>query len=181
MSPWLTVWKNPIRTIEEYKDTPWVNRQGFISYMIASISLWRDDSPISPLFEEPDVTGIMVTLIGILITAAIFRVIWVGLVFLLGLIWRGQATRRNIDTVVAVSIIPLAILVFYETVCLLLHLQSYAIVDYIFFSITLWIMVFGIAYVQGFNLIKASFTVITPILIAVGLQQISILYTNYFS
>ena len=166
---------NPIQFIEERKDSSWVNGPGLIFYLINAIALWSRDS-LAGIMQDPDLTGIVVSAAGIVLTAVIFRVIWVGMIFLSGLLlWRGTASRRNIDTAVAISFVPLVIPILYHIVCYFYQWQIFDAVYYASWGLSLCIMVAGIARVQKFSLVKSASTLGIPILILLGLQQLSVL------
>jgi hypothetical protein len=109
MNPFVSIWIKPKETIDRLKDSVWVNRVGLLPYLAAGIN-GVAESNVNPLFVKLDLQDSflrIIVVVGLVIIASmIIRVIYVNLIFIVGKSLEGQATKRNIDTVLSLTMIP---------------------------------------------------------------------------
>lgn len=108
MNPWVTIWTNTTETIDKFKDSDWVNRAGFLPYFVFGINA-ASEAEIPRLLgygakSEGLVLVVSIMLIVGILAGIILKVLWVNVIFFFGKIWKGQASRRNIDTVVSLCL-----------------------------------------------------------------------------
>ena len=160
MNPWITIWTKPSETIDKLKDSNWVNGQGFLPYFIFGINA-ASESDIPRLFGyESKLEGLIITFITIIILGLlggiIIKAVWVSIIFYFGKIWKGQASRKNIDTVLALSLIPEIFKLVNLIISYLIHDNiEDAKVDYavtiICYLISFRILIIGLTKIQKFT------------------------------
>jgi hypothetical protein len=123
---------------------------------------------------ETKAEGLIISLITIallgLIGGIMLRAVWVNLIYYFGKIWRGQASRKNIDTVISLCLIPeifkLANLIFRY---IILDSIEDAKINYaltiICFLIGFRILLIGLSRVQKFSYGISVLNVFVPQLI----------------
>src|SRR5688572_6704586 len=113
MNPWLTIWTKPQETIDQIKDSEWVNGRGLIPYFLFGINSAVESRFTQALYFDSGFAGfaeiiafiMLVFSLGVL-GAVFIRLVWVNLILFFGKIWKGQASKRNIDTVLSLCLIP---------------------------------------------------------------------------
>lgn len=171
MNPWVTIWTNTTETIDKFKDSDWVNRAGFLPYFIFGINA-ASEAEIPRLLgygvkSEGLVPVVSIMLIVGILAGIILKVLWVNVIFFFGKIWKGQASRRNIDTVVSLCLFP----EIFKLINLILNIliqdsmeearinNALLIICYI---IGFRILIIGLARVQRFSYGIAILNIFTP-------------------
>src|SRR6187402_2583680 len=104
MNPWITIWTKPAKTIDSLTDTHWAGSFGFIPFILFGINSIGVRLILIP---NLDLTyGIIFTIIAGFVLGILASIIWVNIIFLIGKIWKGQATRENIRLVLSLCLMP---------------------------------------------------------------------------
>jgi hypothetical protein len=111
ISPWLTVWTRPAETASRLKDTDWVWGGGLVPYVIMGVVGTLEASPYPTIIVDTSDTPLSVLILLVpfslsLIAALVARMMWVNFIYYTGKIWNGTATKRGIDTVLSLSLMP---------------------------------------------------------------------------
>jgi hypothetical protein len=110
MEPWTSIWIKTRETVDYFKDSNWVEGQGLLIYFIFGINMAGESKIPAIIGYDSSIGGKLILLFIILflglLAGVFFRAVWVNLTFYFGKIWRGQATKRNVDTVMALCLIP---------------------------------------------------------------------------
>jgi hypothetical protein len=111
ISPWLTVWTRPAETASRLKDTGWVWGGGLVPYVIMGVVGTLEASPYPTIIVDTSDTPLSVLILLVpfslsLIAALVARMMWVNFIYYTGKIWNGTATKRGIDTVLSLSLMP---------------------------------------------------------------------------
>lgn len=156
MSPWTSIWIKTEKTIDQFKDSNWVQRGGLLVYFILGINTASETK--IPLLIDGASKGIylLVIIITGLIFGLAFRMIWVNVIFYFGKIWKGQATKKNINTVLALSSIPeifrlISLFISIFTQKDLINVQINYSLTIICLFLSLRILLIGLSRVQKFS------------------------------
>jgi hypothetical protein len=157
INPWLSIWVKTEETIDRLKDSNWANRQGLLIYSVVGINSVVDRE-MPQLLESSwsKVTFAIVVIVAGIIFGMLVRIFWINLIFYFGKIWKGQATKRNIDTVLALSFIPEIIRFLNLTLRFfiddnLTHIQIHEGLTIICVLVSLSILLIGLSRVQRFT------------------------------
>lgn len=171
MKPWTSIWVKTKETIDQFKDSNWVNGQGLLLYFIFGINA-ASESDIPRLFGyESKLEGLIIVLITIillgLLGGLILRAVWTNLIFYFGKIWKGQASRKNIDTVIALSLIPeifklVNLILSYITQDNIEDAKINYVVIIICALLTFRIFIVGLSRVQKFSYAISILNVVVP-------------------
>ena len=174
MRPWTSIWVKTKETIDEFKDSDWVQGQGLLLYFVLGLNgVGESEIPLliasDPSLQETFLILFVLLLAG-LFAGILFRAVWVNLIFYFGKIWKGQATKRNIDTVVALCLIPEIFRLINLTVSFIIHGNfknvqiSYAL-TIICLLLSFRILLIGLSRVQKFGYGISVLNVIVPQLV----------------
>ncbi len=159
MNPYYNSWFNARKIIDEKLKSDWVSDHGFIPYLIYGLNsslLQASDL----LFLGSNLSFIVVALVIIAVGffyAIVIRVIAVNAVYFTGKLWKGQASKNEIDTVVSLSFIPYLIVLIYSVAITIASkgdifiVSENGILTWIVYIFSLRILIFGIARVQKFS------------------------------
>lgn len=169
MSPWLAIWTSPRKTIDQLKDSNWVNGPGLLVYIVLGInSVSEEDVPAFILnIENVFLQNLSLICLGI-VWGLVCRLIWVNLTFFVGKSLEGQATKRNVDTVLTLSLTPEFIKFMYLIMACLFSGQSLidfepSIMVYIVCAIaTFFIAIVGLHRVQRFGYKYVLLNILMP-------------------
>jgi hypothetical protein len=183
MNPWISIWTKTTETIDKLKDSNWVNKQGLIPYFIFGVNVASKNNIIPKLLGyESKAEGLVIVLTATillgLIAGIILRVVWVNLIFYFGKIWKGQASHKNINTVISLCLIPeifkLANLIFsYITQNNIAEAKISFALTIICLLISLRILLIGLSRVQKFSYGISVLNIFVPQLI-IGIMFYSI-------
>ncbi|HPH45400.1 MAG TPA: hypothetical protein PKU83_00230 [Chryseolinea sp.] len=104
MNPWLTIWTKTSKTIDYLKDSSWGDSFGIIPFTLFGINSIGVKLMLS--FSGSPVFGMVITIVLGFAIGIIGGFVWTNILFLFGKIWKGQSTRPNIKTVLALALIP---------------------------------------------------------------------------
>ena len=135
----------------------WVSNYGIIPYIFYGlyVSLLKAPNLLSYNLH-PVVIVLLVIALGFF-TALITRALYVNMVYYTGKIWKGQATKNEIDTVVSLSFIPYLIVLLHTITMLLFSLGDFSsiyennILLLVVYLFSLRTILLGIAKVQKFS------------------------------
>jgi hypothetical protein len=171
MGPLTTIWIKTEETIDQFKDSNWVRRQGLLFYLIFGINATGETDILLLLGNDSSALGTLLILFTLLFSGLIFgmlfRVIWVNLIFYFGKIWKGQATKRNIDTVIALCLIPeifrlLSLTTSFIAEDNLEDVKINSVVTIICAFLSLRILIIGLSRVQEFSYGISILSIVVP-------------------
>jgi len=159
MNPYQTIWLNPKRTFNDFVVNNESQSLFALPIIIMGLSLGLDLTPqINALFDDEFVWWILLITIpaGIGTAFLILGFIMPGLVKLVGRIWNGQSTMRQMVNVYSISSIPFGLLLIYQL--LLFAIGEDPLLDRVNagLSYVLWLwsfglLIIGISKIQRFS------------------------------
>jgi hypothetical protein len=154
MNPLISIWTQSGQTIDALKNSRWASRQGFIFYIISAINSAAQSR--LPSFIESKLGTVALIISLALVGGYLYQLICVNVIFYFGKTWNGQATKRNIDTVIALCLIPEAFKFIYLSVRFVLQqdirdVQINNLLIIICFFLSVRILLIGLTRVQKFG------------------------------
>lgn len=182
MNTWITVWAKTAKTIDHCKNTHWIDRAGLVPYFFLGLNSAIESNLPALLYSETEVikpqdkllASVIILVAGILM-GLIFRLVWVNMIFLFGKIMKGNANKKEIDTVLSLSFIPEIFKLLYAAGIVLFNQGDWTdvtvnnLVVIICYLLTIRIMILGISRVQRFSYGQAIVNIFTPQLVIVVL------------
>jgi hypothetical protein len=176
MNPFVTVWLKPIETIDRIKDSNWVNRAGLLPYLAAGIN-GVAESPyiLERLANQHWFLQIVLSLGLVIIGAVVMRVIYVNLFFFVGKTLEGQATKRDVDTVLSLTMTTEFLKLAYLMIVLILSegnvdgFESSNVLYFICSVLSLIIAIIGLRHVQKFAYKYVLLNVFMPMVLLAAL------------
>jgi len=172
MNPWLNIWTRVTGTIDHLKNSNWVDGPGLIPFAILGIN-GAADSRLLLIFDydsgfEEKGIALVVLLAGGAASGLLIRLVWVNLIFRFGKIWKGNGTKRNIATVLSLSLIPqtFGFLNLIESIIVnqgdLRQVRINNVITVICFILSFRILVIGLSRVQRFSYGLGILNLIVP-------------------
>jgi hypothetical protein len=162
---WRDIWYNPIHLTDSIKDTDWVKKWGIWLYLLTGLT----ESFQYAMTVDFDLSG-KLTVMFIVGTfyILILRFISINAIYFIGKLWDGQATKRQIDTVIALGLTP-EIFKFLNLIISLFsnidNVENASINPGLFFVcaiLSIRLLIIGIARIQKFTYGFAILNVILP-------------------
>lgn len=168
MNPYISIWFNTKKTIDEKLKSDWIYDHGLIPYLLyglnSSIEIYSD-----LLFLDVNTILIIIIAIAIGFISALFtRAIGLNALFYFGKIWKGKASKREIDTVLSLSFIPNIIVSSYLVIAVIVSrgdaigLSANNIIVLVAYFFSMRILILGLARVQKFSYGLAILSIFLP-------------------
>ncbi|HEY3430807.1 MAG TPA: YIP1 family protein [Cyclobacteriaceae bacterium] len=179
MSPFISIWASPRLTIDRIKDSNWVNGPGLLVYLVLGINdISEADVPAFILnIQNVFMQNLSLLALGI-VWGFLYRLIWVNLMFFIGKSLEGQATKRNIDTVLALSSTPEFLKFFYLAISLLVGGESLInfapsyVVEIVCSISSFVIAIICLHHVQKFAYKYVILNIIMPLVVLIALAYL---------
>lgn len=173
MNPYINIWFKTRKTIDDKIQSNWVHDYGFTPYLIYGLTL-AIETYSDLLFLKFNTILILIIAIALgFVSAIITRAIGVNILFYIGKIWKGKASKSEIDTVLSLSLIPNILVSSYLVLAMALSFgevmtfKENNIIVLVMYFFGLRILIFGIARVQKFSYGLAVLNIFVPQLIIV--------------
>ena len=159
MNPYKTIWFAPKRTFENFFQSDSEQPIFFLPFLILGASFAIEQSyMVGNLFSDGAIiwTALIMIPVGIGLIYLVFGLILPGLTRLIGTIWKGSSTPREMRNVYSISMIPYGILLIYQIALFgtgkePLTENMNGVTHYIIRLWTFALLIIGIARVQRFN------------------------------
>lgn len=182
MDPYRTIWFAPKRTFENFFQDEKKHPVYFLPILIMGVSFAiSQTSEIGNLFGEDSSvwTSLIMMPLSIGIVYLVFGLVLPSLTRLFGIIWKGQASMRQMVNVYSISLIPYAILLIYQIILFVsgnepTRYNVNAGIDYILRLWSFVLIIIGVAKIQrfsyGMSLLNVLITYLPFIIIALLLR-----------
>lgn len=177
MNPWISIWTKTRETIDHIKNSYWVEGQGLLPFYFFGINGAAESEILELIDFDPGFQSNLISVVLILVfgigSGYIFRFVWLNFIFFFGKIWKGQATKRNIDSVLSLSLIPEGFKFIYISGVIIVNngnpigLQINYALTLICFFLSIRILLVGLSRVQRFSYGTALLNIFLPQLILI--------------
>jgi hypothetical protein len=188
MNPYFSIWFNTQKTIEEKLKSNWIDNYGAIPYLLFGIngSLIRgsDLQFIEHLLflELSPVIHFFILIAFGVASGLMTRVVGVYTLYFFGKIWKGHASKTEIDTVLSLSLIPEILISLYLITIMIIQgdlqiVKENNILTLVVYIFCLRILVFGLSRVQQYSFGLSLLNIWLPYILVILLYLV--LYGGY--